>query len=265
MSSTSFACYHRYVASRRQHTRPHGRNAFAFAPPKNLYSSKSHIRSSTYDHYENDGKMGMVLAGFLVAEMPIIRMALDEAGGNAIEMIVCSSDLLYTPVQQVFQEGSEPDWSSPIPPDWIDGGGWGQERVLLFQNIPYVLLCFLFTCPVQAYNSGWTTIVCRQLNQLEIVQVLYDVGIPPIIHSMSLDMVDDTSQILGHVLGQAVQLRRDFNDEEPYIDFEEDEEDEESEDEDAYMVTDDHSAPDLQPLDFGVIDDIWENNRGSSY
>ncbi|KAI8110335.1 hypothetical protein M9435_002011 [Picochlorum sp. BPE23] len=162
--------------------------------------------------------MGMVLAGFLVAEMPIIRMALDE----------------------VFQEGSEPDWASPIPPDWIDGGGWGQERVLLFQNIP-------------------------QLNQLEIVQVLYDVGIPPIIHSMSLDMVDDTSQILGHVLGQAVQLRRDFNDEEPYIDFEEDEEDEESEDEDAYMVTDDHSAPDLQPLDFGVIDDIWENNRGSSY
>lgn len=106
--------------------------------------------------------------------------------------------------------------------------------------------------------------ICRQLNQLEIVQVLYDAGIPPVIHSMSLDMVDDTSQILGDVLGQAVQLRRNFNDEEFGKDFEEDEEDEESEDEDAYMVTDD-SAPDLQPLDFGVIDDIWENNRGSSY
>lgn len=158
MSSTYFTCHHRYVAPRRQHTRSHGSSAFGFAPLKILYGSTSHIRSSTYDYYENDGKMGMVLAGFLVAEMPIIRMALDEAGGNAIEMIVCSSDLLYTPVQKVFQEESEPDWSSPIPPDWIDGGGWGQERVLLFQNIPYVLY-FPFTCPIQAYNPGLANIV----------------------------------------------------------------------------------------------------------
>ncbi len=266
MSSTFCSCFHRHVAPQRQYNGSHGRNAFALYSPTRPYGCTWNIQSTAYnsDQYQNNGRMGMVLAGFLVAEMPIIRMALDEAGGNAIEMLVCSSDLLYKPVQQVFEKESEPDWSSPIPPEWVDGGGWGRERVVLFQNIPYVLdhACSRdqYARLIELYCT-----LCRQLNQLEIVQVLYDVGIPPIIHSMSLDMVDDTSQILGEVLGKAVQVwRRDVgDDEEPYMDF--GEEDEASEDEeDAYMVSDD-CTPDMQPLDFGVIDDIWENNRDSSY
>lgn len=76
----------------------------------------------------------LVLAGFLLEELPHIRLTLDAAGGHDIVIVVCHPDLLLQPVEHALAVG-EPAWDQPMPPQWVDGGGWGRRRVILFSGI----------------------------------------------------------------------------------------------------------------------------------
>jgi hypothetical protein len=72
----------------------------------------------------------VVLAGFYVEELPGVRHMLDQAGGGDVVLIPCSPDLLPQPLNLVLQL-PEPAWEQPVPDDWVDGGGWGRQRIAL--------------------------------------------------------------------------------------------------------------------------------------
>ena len=201
-------------------------------------------RQSPDPEYSNTMK-SIILGGFLVAEMPIIRQTLDEAGAYDIQMIVSHPDLLDVSVGNVLRYEQEPEWLHPVPDVWVDGGGWGKRRVLLCHNVPRV-------------------------NQLEIVQILYDIGIPPRIDAMSLDgsMIFDDSMKLGDVFAMAVDMCRQSADDVELV-FDDDD-DYYYDDDDDIMVEEGNNANDdddilspcidLSPdiLHLTAIDDIAE-------
>lgn len=80
------------------------------------------------------GQAAVVLAGFYLEEVPGMRFVLDEMGGHGIVLIPCTPDLLHQPLGRVLQE-TEPAWHEPMPSDWVHGGGWGQQRVVVFANL----------------------------------------------------------------------------------------------------------------------------------
>lgn len=73
----------------------------------------------------------IVLAGFLVEELGIIRINLDACGGQDVVMVPTYPDLLYKPIEHVLV-ADEPSWDQPMPPQWVDGGGWSPKRTVLF-------------------------------------------------------------------------------------------------------------------------------------
>jgi hypothetical protein len=170
----------------------------------------------------------IILGGFLVAEMPIIRQTLDEAGAYGLQMIVSHPDLLDVSVGDVLRNEREPEWLHPVPDVWVDGGGWGKRRVLLFHDVPRV-------------------------NQLEIVQILYDIGIPPRIDLMSLDgsVICDEAMKLGDVFGMAMDMGRqsvdDIEFDDYYLDDDDDDDDMIEEDINYYTNDDDDDDEVLSP------------------
>ena len=197
-------------------------------------------RQSPDPEYSNTMK-SIILGGFLVAEMPIIRQTLDEAGAYDIQMIVSHPDLLDVSVGNVLRYEQEPEWLHPVPDVWVDGGGWGKRRVLLCHNVPRV-------------------------NQLEIVQILYDIGIPPRIDVMPLDgsVMFDDSMKLGDVFAMAVDMCRQsaddvelvFDDDDYYYDDDDDVVEEENNDDDDILSPCIDLSPDI--LHLTAIDDIAE-------
>lgn len=169
----------------------------------------------------------ILLAGFPVAEIPIIRRTLDESGGYHIDMIVCDPQTLSRPLKQVFEDTPPIEWLKPIPLAWIDGQGWGQTRVILFgRDISHV-------------------------HQLDIVQVLHDIGISRL-YSGSVEFFLDEEVSVAEALAQAVQSSP--ADKDPYskTDFVDDSE---GEDENDFMK----ETENLETVEYRVIDEIFSS------
>ena len=80
------------------------------------------------------GQPTIILAGFYLEERPAIRQLLDAAGGRDITLVPSMPWLLDLPLHRALAEG-EPEWEQPMPPTWVQGGGWGRRRVALFNDI----------------------------------------------------------------------------------------------------------------------------------
>lgn len=80
-------------------------------------------------------KPAIIVAGFLIEELPVLRQLLDSVEGHEICMIPTTPDLLMKPVGHVILGSQEPAWNMPMPSTWIHGGGWGQKRVILFHDL----------------------------------------------------------------------------------------------------------------------------------
>lgn len=176
-----------------------------------------------------DAQERILLAGFPVAEIPVIRRTLDDSGGYHIDMIVCRPDIMHSPLRRVFEEIPQIEWLKPIPVDWIDGQGWGQMRVILFgPGIPHV-------------------------HQLEVIQILQDIGIPRLCSGLSDILMDDNEEIsVADALVQAVQFSQsddDLYNKEDFID--------EDEDDDDYM----QNSVNLEDLEYQVIDEIFSSHQ----
>ena len=76
----------------------------------------------------------IVLAGFPLEELPLVRTNLDAAGGQEVALIPCVPELLWQPAEYALR-CSEPAWDQPVPSQWVDGGGWGQRRVVMFSGL----------------------------------------------------------------------------------------------------------------------------------
>jgi hypothetical protein len=76
----------------------------------------------------------IILAGFYLEELPAIRQLLDAAGGHNITLVPSMPWLLDLPLHRALAEG-EPQWDQPMPQTWVQGGGWGQRKVALFNDI----------------------------------------------------------------------------------------------------------------------------------
>lgn len=176
-----------------------------------------------------DGHERILLAGFPVAEIPVIRRTLDDSGGYHIDMIVSSPGIMHSPLQRVFEETPPIEWLKPIPGDWIDGQGWGQMRVILFgPGVPHV-------------------------HQLDVIQILHDIGISRL-YSGSADILMDDNEVISvaDALAQAVQCSQ--QDDELYSkeDFIVDEEDD-----DDYM----QESVTLEDLEYEAIDEIFSSHQ----
>jgi len=171
----------------------------------------------------------ILVAGFPVAEIPVIRRTLDESGGYDIDMIVCSPHILQMPLQSVFEETPAIEWLKPMPVDWIDGQGWGQMRVILFsRGVP-------------------------QIHQLEMVQILHDIGMSRLYSGSAEILMNDNEEIsVVDALSQAVQYKPP----EDVLYREEDFEDHE-EDEDEFM----QESVNLEDLEYRVIDEIFSSHQ----
>ena len=76
----------------------------------------------------------LVLAGFYIEELATVRQLLDEVGGNEVRVIPSTPALLAAPVHEAMA-AAEPRWDQPVPPDWLHGGGWGQQRMILASGL----------------------------------------------------------------------------------------------------------------------------------
>jgi len=76
----------------------------------------------------------IILAGFYLEELPAIRQLIDAAGAYSITLVPSMPWLLDLPLHRAIAEG-EPQWDQPMPQTWVQGGGWGQRRVVLFNDI----------------------------------------------------------------------------------------------------------------------------------
>ncbi|GAB4822546.1 hypothetical protein N2152v2_009592 [Parachlorella kessleri] len=80
------------------------------------------------------GPPALVLAGFYLEELAGVRAMLDKAGGQGITVIPCTPQLLGMPLGQALQQ-PEPRWEDAMPPNWVHGGGWGMQRMVLFSGL----------------------------------------------------------------------------------------------------------------------------------
>lgn len=177
-----------------------------------------------------DSQERILLAGFPVAEIPIIRRTLDDSGGYHIDMIVCNPETLHRPLKQVFDRTAPIEWLKPIPEEWVDGQGWGQMRVILFsKDIPHV-------------------------HQLDIIQILHDIGIPRLYSGSAAIFTNNAEDIsVADALALAVQYSPtddDLFDEEDFLC-------EGSEDEDDFM----QESVNLQDMEYKVIDEIFSSSQ----
>ena len=85
----------------------------------------------------------IILAGFYLEEIPVFRELLDAAGGQDITLLPCMPWLLDLSVDEALDEG-EPQWDKPMPDTWVHGGGWGSRKVIIFNDIMYVLSHILY-------------------------------------------------------------------------------------------------------------------------
>jgi hypothetical protein len=76
----------------------------------------------------------VILAGFYVEELPGVRHLLDQADGHHITLVPCLPEYLSQPLAAVLQL-PEPAWEEPVPTQWVDGGGWGRQRTVLFSGL----------------------------------------------------------------------------------------------------------------------------------
>jgi len=100
-------------------------------PGVSAADSDSLLSTPTTDLFQ---RPTLVLAGFFLEELPHVRLALDAVGGQDIILVVCHPDLLLKPVELVIAIG-EPAWDQPMPPQWVNGGGWGKRKVILFSGL----------------------------------------------------------------------------------------------------------------------------------
>lgn len=76
----------------------------------------------------------VIIAGFYIEELPAVRLLLDAAGGHDITLVPCLPTLLDQPLHRALAQG-EPQWDEPMPSDWVQGGGWGRQRVVLISDL----------------------------------------------------------------------------------------------------------------------------------
>jgi hypothetical protein len=76
----------------------------------------------------------LVLAGFHLEELATVRALLDQVGGEAVRVVPTTPALLYAPATEALHHPEAP-WDRPVPADWLPGGGWGQQRMVLMAGI----------------------------------------------------------------------------------------------------------------------------------
>ena len=76
----------------------------------------------------------LVLAGFYIEELATVRELLDQVGWQAVRVIPTTPPMLTQPLHQALR-APEPRWDQPVPPNWLHGGGWGQQRMLLMAGL----------------------------------------------------------------------------------------------------------------------------------
>lgn len=62
------------------------------------------------------------------------RALLDSLGGAEIKVLPANEEMLSASVGEAVH-AEEIDWSLPRPGDWIRGGAWGSQRVILFSGL----------------------------------------------------------------------------------------------------------------------------------
>lgn len=76
----------------------------------------------------------LVLAGFYIEELATVRQLLDQVGGQAVRVVPSTPALLHAPLAEALAQ-PEPAWDRPVPPDWEQGGGWGQQRMAVMAGV----------------------------------------------------------------------------------------------------------------------------------
>ena len=76
----------------------------------------------------------VVLAGWPTEELGLVRELLDAIGGQEVKVVPCTPALLAAPTRAALA-APEPRWEAPRPPDYVPGGGWGQQRMALMNGI----------------------------------------------------------------------------------------------------------------------------------
>lgn len=81
------------------------------------------------------GPQALVMAGFRAEEYAMARALLDAVGADSVKVLPATNEMLNGPVEAAIHE-QEVDWGAPRPADWIRGGAWGSQRVILFSGLP---------------------------------------------------------------------------------------------------------------------------------
>jgi hypothetical protein len=76
----------------------------------------------------------LVLAGFHLEQVATVRVVLDQVGGQSVRVVPATPALLHAPAFEALR-AREPRWDRPAPRDWVPGGGWGQQRMVLMSGI----------------------------------------------------------------------------------------------------------------------------------
>lgn len=67
-----------------------------------------------------------------------MRATLDSLGAHQVKVVPASDDMLNDTLDFALAT-PEVDWSAPRPPEWIQGGGWGSQRTVLFSGADLTL------------------------------------------------------------------------------------------------------------------------------
>eukprot|EP00884_Botryococcus_braunii_P004215 jgi/Botrbrau1/13795/Bobra.0056s0045.2 len=122
----------------------------------------------------------VVLAGFRVEELAMVRVILDTAGGYDIKVIPCTEELLHTSVEKVLRL-PEPQWELPRPESWTRGGAWGSNRAILFAGM-------------------------KLTAQAALVELLESSGLPPVCVAVAFE--NEKHYKVGEILAEAVKEQR---------------------------------------------------------
>lgn len=73
-------------------------------------------------------------SGWSTAELVAARLRIDSLGGRDIPVIPTTPELLRLPMTAAVT-APEIDWGSEIPRDWVEGGGWGRAKMVMFSGL----------------------------------------------------------------------------------------------------------------------------------
>ena len=102
-------------------------------------------------------RQALLLAGFYIEELATVRQLLDQVGADSVRVLPSTPAALHEPVAAALA-APQPAWDRPVSPEWMHGGGWGQQRMVLMAGLRWVGGCCANCCVVRSARGGGASI-----------------------------------------------------------------------------------------------------------